>query len=91
MAKELVEKAVSLGMRSFGMRVLRAQVYRELCYRFGNDQSWQFSAKQVAERRALFNGYKELANRYYDELVGLDKGNAYDYERLKVKGDYPVR
>jgi len=37
-----------------------------------------------------FNSYKELANKYYDELGVLDKENAYDYQELKVTAKYPL-
>ena len=39
---------------------------------------------------SYFNNYKEFANKYYDELAQLDKSNAYDYNKLKVKYNYPL-
>lgn len=90
-AKTLVEKAVSLKMQDFKLKVLRAQVYKDLCYRFGGDESWQFNIKQIAERKTLFNSYKKLANKYYDELADVDKNNAYDYQKLKETSEYPIK
>lgn len=88
--KNLAEKAIDLNMQDFKLKVLRAQIYKELCYRYSGDESWKFDNKQIAERRIQFNTYKELANKYYDELAFLDKPNTYDYEKLKVKAKYPL-
>jgi hypothetical protein len=90
-AKNLAEKAVNLKMQNFYLRVLRAEIYRELAYRLAGDQSWKFNSKQITQRRSQFNSYKELANKYYDELAQQDKNNAWDYQKLKVKGDYPIK
>lgn len=89
-AKQLAEKAISLKMQNFNLKVLRAQIYKELTYRFTSDQAWQYNSKQVADRRKQFNTYKELANKYYSELAEVDKANANDYEKLKVKYNYPL-
>jgi hypothetical protein len=89
-AKNMTENAVSLKMQSFNLKVLRAQIYYQLVYRFTGDESWMFNSKQKAERKALFNNYKEFANKYYDELAQLDNSNAYDYQRLKIKDNYPL-
>ncbi|QEC78863.1 hypothetical protein [Mucilaginibacter ginsenosidivorax] len=89
-AKNMAEKAVSLKMQDFNLKVLRAEIYKELVYRFTGDESWMFNSKQKNERKALFNNYKELANKYYDELIQLDNQNAYDYEKLKIKDNYPL-
>lgn len=88
--KNLVEKAIDLNMQDFKLKVLRAQIYKELCYRYSGDESWKFNNKQITERRIQFNTYKELANKYYDELAFLDKPSTYDYEKLKVKAKYPL-
>ncbi len=88
-AKDLVEKAASLKMKSFNLKILRAQIYKELTYRFAGDESWMYNTKQIAVRRRQFDIYKEMANKYYDELSILDKQNTYDYEKLKVKTNYP--
>ncbi|QEM07203.1 hypothetical protein DIU31_028265 [Mucilaginibacter rubeus] len=90
-AANLVEKAISLKMEDFRLKVLRAQIYKDLCYRFGADQSWQFNAKQVIERRKLFNSYKQLTNKFYDELAEIDKDNSYDYQKLKETSEYPIK
>ncbi|SDP46029.1 hypothetical protein SAMN05428975_1309 [Mucilaginibacter sp. OK268] len=90
-AKNMVEKAINLKMIDFNLKVLRAQVYKELCYRFSGDESWKFNAKQIAERKAQFNAYKMMANKYYDDLALLDKDNAYDYQKLKVNVNYPIQ
>jgi hypothetical protein len=89
-AKDMAEKAVGLGMKNFNLKVLRAQLYKELTYRFTGDESWKYNSKQIADRRKQFNDYKDLANRYYDELAVLDKANAYEYQKLKVTGKYPL-
>lgn len=89
--KDMAEKAIDLKMQDFRLKILRAQLYSELAYRFTGDESWKFNSKQIAERRKQFNNYKELANKYYDELAVLDKTNAYDYQKLKVNSDYPIK
>jgi hypothetical protein len=77
-------------MTDFKLKVLGAQVYKELCYRFTGDESWKYNAKQIVARRRQFNNYKDLANKYYDEVALLDEGNAYDYQKLKVTEEYPI-
>lgn len=89
-AKNMAEKAITLKMQNFYLKVLRAEIYRELSFRLGGDESWKFNSKQIADRRKQFNQYKELANKYYDELAVLDNGNAYDYQKLKVTNKYPL-
>lgn len=90
-AKDLVEQAIAHHMVDFRLKVLRAQIYKNLCYRFGGDQSWQFNSKQILERRDLFNSYRQLANKHYDELADTDKENAYDYQKLKETSEYPIK
>jgi hypothetical protein len=88
-AKNMAEKSLTLKMQNFYLKVLRAEIYRELTYRLGGDELWKFNSKQIAERKSRFNNYKELANKHYDELALLDKNNAYDYQKLKVTTNYP--
>lgn len=89
-AKNMAEKAFNLKMQDFRLKVLRAQIYKELTYRFTGDESWMFNSKQKAERKLLFDNYKALANKYYDELAQLDPHSAYDYQRFKIKDNYPL-
>jgi hypothetical protein len=89
--KTQVEKSIYLGMSGFKIRVLRAQLYSDITYRYTGDESWMFNKKQIAERKAQFNRYKDLTNKYYDELAQEDRNNAWDYQRLKVKSEYPIR
>lgn len=89
-AKNMVERADSLKMQALNLKILRAEIYRELCYRFTGDESWQLNGKQIASRRTKFNGYKDLANKYYDDLAQLDKRNAYAYLQLKINYKYPL-
>jgi hypothetical protein len=84
-AKDLAEQAIALKMTDFRLKVLRAQLYKDLAYRFSVSESWKFTSKQIADRKVKYNTYKELENKYYDELAVLDSGNAYDYQRLKIK------
>ncbi len=88
-AKKMAERAISLNMKNFNLKILRAQIYKELIYRFAGDESWKYNSKQIAERRELFNSYKELANKCYDDLAEMDKRNTYDYQQLKVGSIYP--
>lgn len=89
-AKNMAEKANDLKMKDLRLKILRASLYKELVYRFTGDESWMFNSKQIAERKNLFNNYKLLANKYYDELVQLYPNNAYDYQKLKVQDNYPL-
>lgn len=84
-AKQMSDRADSLKMKSFNLKVLRAQLCKELTYRYAPADRWRFTTAQLATRKQQFDYYKQLANRYYDELADLDKRNAYDYQRLKVK------
>ncbi|EFK56601.1 hypothetical protein HMPREF0766_13804 [Sphingobacterium spiritivorum ATCC 33861] len=49
-----------------------------------------FSKKEIAERRKQYEDYKRIANKCIDELILLDKNNAYDYEKLREKYKYPI-
>ncbi|MBB6107759.1 hypothetical protein SAMN05421821_101326 [Mucilaginibacter lappiensis] len=89
-ARNMAEKANDLKMKDFRLKVLRAGIYKELVYRFTGDESWMFNSKQIAERKSLFDNYKVLTNKYYNELALLDSNNAYDYQKLKVKDNYPL-
>jgi hypothetical protein len=83
-AKDLAEQAIALKMTDFRLKVLRAQIYKDLAYRYSVSESWKFTSKQIAERKVKFNVYKGLANKYYDELAVLDSSNSYDYQKIKV-------
>lgn len=83
-AKNMAEHAIALNMKDIKLKVLRAQIYADLVYRFSVSETWKFTSKQISDRKAKYNTYKGLANKYYDELALLDKINAYDYEKLKV-------
>jgi hypothetical protein len=84
-AKDLAEHAMVLNMKDIRLKVLQAQIYKDLVYRFSFNESWKFTSKEILERKQKRNTYKELANNYYDELALIDKDNAYNYEKLKVK------
>ncbi|MEO7045688.1 MAG: hypothetical protein ABI091_10320, partial [Ferruginibacter sp.] len=83
-AKDMTEHAVELHMKDLRIKILRAQIYKDLLYRYSVSESWKFTSKQVVERKERYDTYKELANKYYDELAILDSQNAYDYQKLKV-------
>lgn len=87
-AKGMIEKSITLGMKDLRARQLRAQIYAELCYRFTGDENWMFNKAQIATRKQLFNTYKDATNRYFDELAQDDKVNAYDYSKKKVTFKY---
>lgn len=84
-AKKLADRADSLNMQDIKLKVLRAQLCKELTYRYAATEKWRYNDKQLAERKRKYDMYKALANQYYDELAMLDKKNAYDYQRLKIK------
>lgn len=90
-AKTFAEKAVNLKMKDYRLKTLLAQICSELCYQYSDDQSWKFNNKQIIERRSQFNSFKSLTNKYYDDAIILDRANANDYEKLKIKGDYPIK
>ena len=87
-SKEITEHAVGLNMQDIRLKVLRAQIYKDLVYRYSVSESWKFTSKQISERKVKCNTYKELANKCYDELAVIDKNNAYDYIRLKVNNNW---
>lgn len=88
LAGNMAESAVSLNMKDFRLKVLRAQIYKNIAYRYTGDESWMFNSKQIAARSKEFNSYKEKANKYYDELAEIDADHAYDYRQLKVASEY---
>jgi hypothetical protein len=45
---------------------------------------------QIAERRKLFERYKLLSDKYYDELAQADSANAYNYNRKKITFSYKL-
>ncbi len=85
LARKMADRADSLKMQSFELKVLRAQVCKELTNRYAPIETWRFNAQQMADRKKKFDYFKDLANKYCDELAALDKKNAYDYQKLKVK------
>jgi hypothetical protein len=85
LARKMADRADSLKMQRFNLKVLRAQICKELTNRYAPMDLWRFTDKQIAERKKRFEYFKVLANRYYGELPMLDKANAYDYQKLKVK------
>lgn len=89
-AKEQIEKAIKTGMKDFRAQQLRAQIYSELCYRFTGDESWMFNKAQMISRKALFEKYKVMANRYFDELAEQDKNNAYAHIKRKISFTYKL-
>jgi hypothetical protein len=87
LARKMADRADSLKMRNFNLKVLRAQICKELTNRYAPIETWRFNDKQLADRKKKFEYYKNLANQYYGQLAEVDKSNAWDYQKLKVK-DY---
>ncbi len=85
LAKKYTDRADSLKMQRFELKVLRAQLCKELTNRFAPLETWRFNNQQLVERKKKFDYYKDLANTYYDKLALIDKNNAYDYQKRKVK------
>ncbi|WEA00737.1 hypothetical protein [Mucilaginibacter sp. SJ] len=90
-AKTFVERALTLSMQDFKLKVLRAEIFAGLCYRYSGDESWKFKPLEITARKKSFIEYKTKANQYYEELAKVDPHNAYDYERRLVKYDYPIK
>lgn len=86
-AKAMADQADSLKMKSFYLKVLRAEVCKELNGRYAPVDFWRYTNQQATERKKKYLYYIDLANKYYDELAVLDSANAYDYQKLKVKSD----
>lgn len=84
-ASKMSNRADSLGMKNFKLKILKAQIDKELTYRYAPMDAWRYNDKQITDRKKKYDYFKGLANKYYDELAVLDKKNAYDYQRLKVK------
>lgn len=90
-AKDMIEKAIQIKMTDFRAHLLRAQIYRELCYRFSGDESWMFKAGEIAMRKKLFENYREKTNKYYTKLIKLDSSKEYIYNKKKITSDYPIK
>lgn len=87
-AANMVEYAVVLKMQDFRLQILRAQIYKGLTYRYTADAAWMFNETQIAQRRKQFTLYKDLANKYYQELMISDPDHSYEYNQLKVATEY---
>ncbi|QEM07810.1 hypothetical protein DIU31_031515 [Mucilaginibacter rubeus] len=83
--KKLADRADSLGMKNLNLKIIRAQLCKELTFRYAPADTWRFNTAQMASRRQKFEYYKASANRQYDLLADLDKAHSSDYQRLKVK------
>lgn len=81
----MADRADSLKMQHFKLKVLKAQICKELTSRYANVDAWRYNAQQIVDRKRKYEYYKVLANKYYDQLAVLDSNNAYDYQKLKVK------
>jgi len=46
-AKNMAEKAITLKMENFYLKVLRTEIYRELTFRLGGDESWKFNSNPI--------------------------------------------
>ncbi|RZK26066.1 MAG: hypothetical protein EOO43_03845 [Flavobacterium sp.] len=90
-AKDMIEKAIQIKMTDFRAHLLRAQIYRELCYRFSGDESWMFKAGEIAMRRKLFENYKDKNNKYYTHLIKIDGSKEYLYNKKRITSDYPIK
>jgi hypothetical protein len=90
-AKDIILQLSDLKMKDFRLIVLRAQLYKDLAYQFSGDESWKYDSKEISDRRNLFDNYKKLANDSYDRLAKVDDTNAYDYQKLKVTFNYPIK
>lgn len=90
-AKNMIEKAIDLKMIDFKAKLLRAQIYNELCYRFSGDESWMFNTVEVAKRRKQFESYKEKTNHSYEEIIKADKNKEYLYKNKMIMYSYPIK
>jgi hypothetical protein len=84
-ALDLADLADSLNMQDLKLKVLKAQLCKELTFRHAPMDAWRYNAKQITERKKKYEYYKALANKYYDRLTVLDSRDAYDFQRLKIK------
>ncbi|WP_316799701.1 hypothetical protein [Pedobacter frigidisoli] len=90
-AKNMIERAISEKMINVNTKILRAQIYAELCYRFSGDESWMFTPAVIQSRRKLFETSKAKANDSYDELIKSGISETYVLEKKKVKDEYPIK
>ncbi|RZJ87907.1 MAG: hypothetical protein EOO20_14940, partial [Chryseobacterium sp.] len=79
LAKNMIEKAIDLKMQDFRTKLLRAQIYNQLCYRFSGDESWMFNSVDVAIRRKLFEKYKLENNNNYEAIRKIDAKDEHLY------------
>lgn len=91
LAKNMIEKAIDLKMKDFRAKLLRAQIYNELCYRFSGDERWMFDAAEIATRRKLFEIYKNKTNSLYNSISQIDRENEHLYNKKMVTNQYPIK
>lgn len=84
-ALRLADRSDSLKMRDIKLKVLKAQICKELTFHYTAMDAWRYNTRQIAGRKRKFEYYKVLANKYYDQLAELDSKDAYEYQKLKVR------
>jgi hypothetical protein len=90
-AKDMIEKAIAEKMNDKNAKILRAQIYAELCYRFSGDEKWMFDASEIVRRRKLFENYKAITNRYYTNLILFYPDSEPIYAKKKIEYIYPIK
>lgn len=87
-----IDSAFSIGVSNLTARVLRARIYYQLKSCFIADEGWRYESQEVRrERRAKFERYQSLSNRYHEELVLQDPPNAHDYKQRISIDSYPLK
>ncbi|QEM03713.1 hypothetical protein DIU31_009375 [Mucilaginibacter rubeus] len=85
------DSAYKHSMKDFKLKILRARIFTSLANQYLSDESWTFKPDQIRIRRNQFNAYKDQANLELDKLATLDSRNAYLYQKVKVKENYPIK
>jgi hypothetical protein len=82
---QLADLADSLNMKDFKLKVIKAQLCKEITYRLSPAEPWRYNKQELADRRIKYLFYKNKTNSYLDQLAGIDTPDAYDFQRQKIK------
>lgn len=87
-----IDSAFAVGIDDLTAKVLRARIYYQLMSCFIADEGWRYEKPAVRrERKAKFERYQAMSNKYHGELETLDQANAHDYRKRISNTSYPLK
>ncbi|MDX3916939.1 MAG: hypothetical protein QHC79_25580 [Pseudosphingobacterium sp.] len=87
-AETAINKAFDNGISSLTAKALRARIYYQLKECFYTDEGWMYKNDDRKKRKALFERYQELANKYNGEMITLDPSGTGQYKSIIKEEKY---